>query len=82
MPFCPRQNQTDRGGTHVPDTSSFRDTLQGIIADPATSDALRPYAVSATNRDPVDVLAELTFLKSVFDNEVDTLLHNTTRSSV
>ena len=62
--------------THMPDTSGFRDTLQAIIADPATSDALRSYAVSAANRDPVDVLAELTYLKSVCDRTVYALLRD------
>lgn len=52
----------------------FRQKVQSIIDDPATGDALRTYAMSALNRDPVDVLVELDVLQSVFQERVNGLL--------
>ncbi len=50
--------------------TGFHKQVQNIIDDPATSDALRTYALSALNRDPVDVVAELDILHALFTNRV------------
>ena len=56
------------------DATGFSEQVHGIIDDPATSDALRAYSISAAKRDLVDVLAELEVIWSLFQERVNVLL--------